>query len=218
MIKLEDVEKTYPNGTLALNKISLLVEKGDFLIITGESGAGKTTLLKVIRGEETINSGSVTFEGNDVFKTPQHILRRKMGFAYQDFLLIEDRTVMENVTLPLQIVGANFKEITSKAATALRAMNIQDKTYKLVKELSGGEKQRVTIARAIIANPKVIILDEPTGNLDNETASEVMRYLEAINDTGTTVIMSTHHMLSWGSKPKKLVKLKEGRIIKREYV
>lgn len=218
MIELKEVEKTYPNGTIALKKINLSIEKGEFIILTGESGAGKTTLLKVVHGEENITSGDITFDNININKIPSHILRRKIGFAYQDFMLIEDRTVIENVTLPLQISGESFKEISHKAETILKAMNLKNKTYKLVKELSGGEKQRVAIARAIISNPEVIILDEPTGNLDNETAIEVMQYLEAINETGITIVMSSHHMINWNSKPKKVIRLKEGRIIKKEYV
>lgn len=218
MIEIKDIEKLYPNGTQALKKINLTIEKGEFIILTGESGAGKTTLLKIIHGDEEITSGEVFYEGTEIRKIPQHILRRKIGFAYQDFLLIEDRTVIENVTIPLQFKGESFREISHKAETALKAMNLIDKTYKLVKELSGGEKQRVAIARAIISNPEVILLDEPTGNLDNETAVEIMKYLEAINENGITIVMSTHHMLNWNSKPKKILKLKEGRIIRKDYV
>jgi cell division transport system ATP-binding protein len=218
MIELKDIEKTYPNGTVALKKVSIKIEKGDFVILSGESGAGKTTLLKIIHGEENPTSGSIFYNGEEVNKIPISDLRRKIGFAYQDFMLIEDRTVVENITLPLQIKGESFRDLSKKSQSALKAMNIEDKTYKLVRELSGGEKQRVSIARALIANPEVLMLDEPTGNLDIDTATEVMKYIEAINEQGATIIMATHHMFNWGTKPKKIIRLKDGRVVKKEYV
>ncbi len=217
MIEIKNIEKIYPNGTIALSKISLNVEKGDFVVLMGESGAGKTTLLKIIHSEEAPTTGSIIYEGEDIRNIPSTVLRRKIGFAYQDFMLIEDRTVFENISLPLQITGEPYKSLSNRVKTALKAMKLENKTFKLVKELSGGEKQRVSIARALISNPEVLLLDEPTGNLDNDTAKEIILYIEAMNEKGTTVIMSTHHIIDWDSKPKKILKLKNGRILKKDY-
>ena len=218
MIEIKDLEKIYPNGTTALTKINLKIEKGDFVYIVGESGAGKTTLLKILHGEETFTYGYITYNGMDIKKIPSHTLKRKISLSYQDFMLIEDRTVLENITLPLQFLGESFRSMLSKSTTILEAMKLKDKMYKLVNELSGGEKQRISIARAIITNPEVILLDEPLGNLDKGTAAETMSYVDALNEKGTTVIMSTHHMLNENSTPKRIIKLNRGRIINKDYV
>lgn len=218
MIEIKDLEKIYPNGTTALAKINLRIEKGDFVYLSGESGAGKTTLLKILHGEETSTYGYIKYNGMDIKKIPSHALKRKISLSYQDFMLIEDRTVLENITLPLQFRGESFRSMLNKSSTILEAMKLKDKMYKLVNELSGGEKQRISIARAIITNPEVILLDEPLGNLDKGTAVEIMSYIEALNEKGTTVIMSTHHMLDENSTPKKIIKLHRGRIINKDYV
>ncbi len=218
MIEIKNLEKVYPNGTIALSRINLTIEKGEFLYIVGESGAGKTTLLKIIHGEEKPTSGSVMYDGKAVDEFPSHVLKQKIGFAYQDFMLIEDRSVMENVSLPLQYQGENFKSIYNKTSSILEAIKLKDKMYKLVKELSGGEKQRISLARAIIMNPEVLILDEPLGNLDRDTASVIMQYVEALNEKGTTILMSTHHMLNEDTIPRKIIKLKKGRIVTKDYV
>ncbi|NCQ53127.1 MAG: ATP-binding cassette domain-containing protein [Caldiserica bacterium] len=218
MIEIRDLEKIYPNGTTALTKINLTIEKGEFVYVVGESGAGKTTLLKILHGEECSTTGYIKYLGKDIRNIPSHTLKRKISFSYQDFMLIEDRTVFENITLPLQFIGESLRSLASKSFTILEAMKLKDKMYKLVKELSGGEKQRISIARAIIANPEVILLDEPFGNLDKETAEKMMPYIEALNEKGTTIIMATHHMLEENSTPKRIIKLKKGRIINKEYV
>lgn len=218
MIELNDVVKVYPNGTLALDKISIRFTKGSFTVLMGESGAGKTTLLKIIRGDEEPTSGSVVFNGNDIKKWNKTILRRKIGFAFQDFTLIEDRTVLDNVSLPLQFLGVNFHTLHDKTESVLMAVKLRDKMYKLVKELSYGEKQRVTIARALIYEPEVLLLDEPTGNLDVDTARAVLSFIEMLNERGATVIMSTHHLIDFGNKPKEMIKIKNGKIVRKEYV
>jgi len=218
MIELRNVSKIYPNGTIALDKVNLKFNKGDFVILMGESGAGKTTLLKVIRGDEEPTEGEVLFENENVLKYNKTLLRRKIGFAFQDLTLIEDRTVFDNVSLPLQFKGVGFKEIHNKVEGALSEVRLRDKMYKLVKELSYGEKQRVSIARALIYEPEVLLLDEPTGNLDIDTARAVLNFVEALNERGTTVIMSTHHLIEFGNKPKGIIKIKKGRIVGKEYV
>ncbi|MGB9695193.1 MAG: cell division ATP-binding protein FtsE [Caldisericaceae bacterium] len=217
MIELKNIEKVYPNGTTALSKVSFSIQDGDFVILMGESGAGKTTLLKIIHGQEEPTSGSIFLDGKDLKLISKSFLRREIGFAFQDFMLIEDRTVFENVSLPLQIRGESYGALNNKVHTSLKAMKLDEKSYKLVRELSGGEKQRISIARALISNPHILILDEPTGNLDSDTAKEVISYVEAMNENGTTVIMSTHHIVEWNGRPKTVIKLKNGRILKRDY-
>jgi cell division transport system ATP-binding protein len=218
MIELRNVSKIYPNGTIALDKVNLKFNKGDFVILMGESGAGKTTLLKIIRGDEEPTEGEVLFENENVLKYNKTLLRRKIGFAFQDLTLIEDRTVFDNVSLPLQFKNVGFKEIHNKVEGALSEVRLRDKMYKLVKELSYGEKQRVSIARALIYEPEVLLLDEPTGNLDIDTARAVLNFVEALNEFGTTVIMSTHHLIEFGNKPKGIIKIRKGRIVGKEYV
>lgn len=218
MIELRNVSKIYPNGTIALDKVNLKFNKGDFVILMGESGAGKTTLLKIIRGDEEPTEGEVLFENENVLKYNKTLLRRKIGFAFQDLTLIEDRTVFDNVSLPLQFKGVGFKVIHNKVEGALSEVRLRDKMYKLVKELSYGEKQRVSIARALIYEPEVLLLDEPTGNLDIDTARAVLNFVEALNERGTTVIMSTHHLIEFGNKPKGIIKIRKGRIVGKEYV
>jgi cell division transport system ATP-binding protein len=218
MIEIKDLEKVYPNGTSALSKINLNIEKGEFVYVVGESGAGKTTLLKILHGEETSTAGYIKYKGKDIKNIPSHVLKRLISFSYQDFMLIEDRTVLENITLPLQFLGESYRNMLSKATTILEAMKLKDKMYKLVRELSGGEKQRISIGRSIITNPELILLDEPLGNLDKETAAEIIIYIDALNEKGITIIMSTHHMLSENSTPKRIIRLKNGRIINKDYV
>ncbi|MFU2157888.1 MULTISPECIES: cell division ATP-binding protein FtsE [Caldisericum] len=218
MIELKNVSKIYPNGAVALDKVNLKFNKGDFVILMGESGAGKTTLLKIIRGDEEPTEGLVTFESIDIRKYNKTDLRRKISFAFQDLTLIDDRTVFDNVSLPMQFRGISFKDIHNKVETVLSEVKLREKMYKLVKELSYGEKQRVSIARALIVEPNVLLLDEPTGNLDVDTAKAVLNFVEVLNERGTTVIMSTHHLIEFGNKPKGIIKIKKGRIVGKEYV
>jgi cell division transport system ATP-binding protein len=220
MIELKNVTKIYPNGTVALRKINLDIEKGDFVYITGESGAGKTTLLRLIHLDEIPTKGEVLYKSKPIKKVFKiYDWRRKAQLAYQDFMLIEDRTVFDNITLPLQIIGEKFSVIFNKAETVLGALKLRDKMHKLVKELSGGEKQRIALGRAVISNPEILLLDEPLGNLDKDTAQIVMDFIEEINEQGITVVMSTHHMVDRKhSTPKRIVKLKDGRLIFKGYV
>ncbi len=219
MIELKNIVKVYPNGTVALDKVSLKINKGDFIYIVGESGAGKTTLLRILHLDERPTRGEMFAFGKRVDKrTKPYLWRRKIQLAYQDFMLIEDRTVFENITLPLQIKGESFSVLIQRAETVLESLNLRNKMYKLVKELSGGEKQRVSLGRAVISNPDILLLDEPLGNLDKKTARVIMNFIDAINEQGITVVMSTHHMVERETVPKRIVRLKNGRIIAKGYV
>ncbi len=219
MIELKDVVKVYPNGTVALNKVNLVINNGDFIYVVGESGAGKTTLLRILHLDEKPTRGEILCDGKPIGREmKKYLWRRRVQLSYQDFMLIEDRTVFENITLPLQIEGQSFSAITQRVETVLLSLGLRDKMYKLVRELSGGEKQRVALGRAVISKPEVLLLDEPLGNLDKETAYIIMKFIDAINESGITVVMSTHHMIPRETIPKRIVKLKGGRIIAKGYV
>ncbi|MEA3312880.1 MAG: ATP-binding cassette domain-containing protein [Caldisericota bacterium] len=219
MIEIKEAVKTFENGVTALSKINLRIEEGDFLYMTGESGAGKTTLLKLIHCDEFLTSGKILYNGAPILaQFSLHLWRRKVGFAYQDYMLMENRTVFENITLPIQIQGENFSKMSSRVKTVLHALQLQDKTNKRVNELSGGEKQRVSMARALIGKPDILLLDEPLGNLDKDTAAIVFKYITAMNEEGTTIIMATHHAVQVDSRPLKMIKLRRGRLAQKEYV
>jgi cell division transport system ATP-binding protein len=219
MIELKNVTKIYPNGTIALSKVNIKINRGDFVYVMGESGAGKTTLLRLIHCDESPTKGMVLYE-NDMIqnKFKDYIWKRKVQLAYQDFMLMENRTVFENVSLPLQVVGKSISEIYSKVESILYPLKMKDKMFSLVRELSGGEKQRVSLARAVVNDPEILLLDEPLGNLDKDTALVIMDFIDAINEKGTTVIMSTHHMVERTTTPKKILRLRKGRIIFKGYV
>jgi len=219
MIEIREAVKTFENGVTALSKINLHIEEGDFLYMTGESGAGKTTLLKLIHCDEFLTKGEILYNGAPILaQFPLHIWRRKVGFAYQDYMLMENRTVFENITLPIQIRGENFSKMSSRVKTVLHALQLQDKANKRVNELSGGEKQRVSMARALIGKPDILLLDEPLGNLDKDTATIVFKYITAMNEEGTTIVMATHHAVQVDSRPLKMIKLRHGRLVEKEYV
>ena len=196
MIDFINVSKTYPNGTHALHGITLSIDKGEFVFIVGASGAGKSTFLKLIMHEEVPTSGKIVINGTDVTKLRRGkvpYLRRHMGIVFQDFRLLPNKTVYENVAFALEMLGIPGSEIRPKVLKAIDAVGLKDKARNLPNELSGGEQQRVAIARAIVNDPKLLICDEPTGNLDPETSKEIMKILENINQTlGTTIIMATH--------------------------
>jgi len=219
MLELKNVTKIFPNGTVALERINIKIERGDFVYIVGESGAGKTTLLRLIHRDEHPTKGSVLYENDAVEKRfNEYVWKRRVQLSYQDFMLMEERTVFENVSLPLQIAGKSFSEIHSRVESILSPLKLQHKMFVLVKELSGGEKQRISLARAVIGEPEILLLDEPLGNLDKNTASIIMDFIDAINEKGTTIIMSTHHMVKRSTTPKRLVKLHNGRVIFKGYV
>ena len=219
MLELKNVTKVFPNGTVALNRINIKIGRGDFVYIVGESGAGKTTLLRLIHRDEQPTKGALLYENNAVEKRfNDYIWKKHVQLSYQDFMLMEERTVFENISLPLQIVGKSFSEIYNKVESILLPLKLQHKMFVLVKELSGGEKQRISLARAVIGDPEILLLDEPLGNLDKNTAAIIMDFVDAINEKGTTIIMSTHHMVKRSTTPKRIVKLHNGRIIFKGYV
>lgn len=217
MILLDRVTKTYSKAMgPALNRISIHVEPNEFVIVVGQSGAGKTTLLRLLTREERPTSGKIIIGGIDYDKLKDKdipILRRKIGVVFQDFKLLPNKNVFENVAFALELVGASRKEIKNTVPKVLEIVNLIGKEKNMPQELSGGERQRVAIARAIVRQPKILIADEPTGNLDPKHAWDVIKVLEKINRYGTTVLLTTHNVEIVNKLKRRVVSLKSGRII-----
>ena len=216
MILLDRVTKTYnKNLGPALDRVSLHVEPKEFVIIVGQSGAGKSTLLKLLTREERPTSGKIIVGGIDYDKLRDRdipLLRRKIGVVFQDFKLLPNRTVFENVAFALEIVGVSTREINNTVPKVLDIVNLKGKEKRMPMELSGGERQRVAIARAIVRQPKVLIADEPTGNLDPKHAWDVIKVLEKINKYGTTVLLTTHNQEVVNRLKRRVVTIDHGRV------
>lgn len=195
MIEFRNVSKVYHTGTHALNQVSLIIEKGEFVFIVGSSGAGKSTFLKLIMREETPTSGSIIVNDMQLEKLKRRkvpMLRRSMGIVFQDFRLIDKMTVYENVAFAMRAVGARPRAIKKRVPYILELVGLENKAENYPSELSGGEQQRVALARALVNNPQMIIADEPTGNVDPEMSYEIIELLHEINKRGTTVLIVTH--------------------------
>ncbi len=217
MILLDRVTKTYGKvATPALDRISLHVEPKEFVIVVGQSGAGKTTLLRLLTREEKPTSGKIIVGGIDYDKLRDKdipLLRRKIGVVFQDFKLLPNRTVFENIAFALEIVGASNHEIKATVPKVLDIVNLRGKEKRMPMELSGGERQRVAIARAIVRQPKILIADEPTGNLDPKHAWDIIRVLEKINHYGTTVLLTTHNQEIVNKLKRRVVTFSHGQIL-----
>ncbi len=216
MIEFSHVSKTYPNGTHALYDVSLKVQKGEFVFIVGSSGAGKSTLLKLITCEEKADGGRLRVNGRDLLHIKRRAvpyLRRTMGMVFQDFRLIPTMTVFENVAFAMHIVGASNREIRKRVPYMLGLVDLQDKQKCHPAELSGGEQQRVGLARALVNNPDLILADEPTGNIDPALSFEIVDLLSEINLRGTTVVMVTHEHNLVKHFQKRIVEIHDGRIV-----
>ncbi len=214
MIKLYRVTKKYPHGVVALRNVTLEIDKGEFVFLVGPTGAGKTTLLKLIYRAELPTSGDVIVDGKNLVKMKQSqvpYLRRKIGIVFQDFKLLRDRTVFENVAFALRVTGA--RDIKERVHHALRMVNLLRKKDDFPNKLSGGEQQRVSIARAIINDPHILITDEPTGNLDPDSSWSVMELLQELNYRGTTIIMASHNKMIVDKMGKRVVRMEAGRIV-----
>jgi cell division transport system ATP-binding protein len=216
MILLDRVTKTYgKTATPALDRISLHVEPKEFVIVVGQSGAGKTTLLRLLTREEKPTSGKIIVGGIDYDKLHDRdipLLRRKIGVVFQDFKLLPNRTVFENVAFALEIVGMGNHEIRHTVPKVLDIVNLKGKEKRMPLELSGGERQRVAIARAIVRQPKILIADEPTGNLDPKHAWDVIKVLEKINRFGTTVLLTTHNQDIVNKLKRRVVTIQHGQV------
>ncbi len=217
MILLDRVTKKYGRvATPALDRISLHVEAKEFVIVVGQSGAGKSTLLKLLTREERQTSGKIIVGGIDYDKLKDRdipLLRRKIGVVFQDFKLLPNRTVFENIAFALEIVGMGNREIKHTVPKVLDIVNLKGKERRMPLELSGGERQRVAIARAIVRQPKILIADEPTGNLDPKHAWDVISVLEKINRYGTTVLLTTHNQEIVNKLKRRVVTIEHGQIV-----
>lgn len=215
MILFKNVSKTF-GKTKALDNVSFEIEKGEFVFLTGPSGAGKTTIVKLILGELTPEKGSIIFQGHDVGKLrrkqiPQ--LRQKIGVVFQDFKVLLERTVRENVEVALAVIAVPSKEWKERVNHVLKLVGLIKRAELFPAQLSGGELQRVSLARALVVNPKLILADEPTGNLDWETAEKLMELFEKVNGEGKTIVVATHHQGIIDKLKKRVIMLREGKVV-----
>lgn len=217
LIRIKDVKKTYKTGTTAIYDLNLSIKKGEFVFIIGSTGCGKSTLIKMLYREEKPSSGKILVGGLDVGKIRNrkvYKLRRKIGVVFQNYQLLPNETAYENVAFALEVLGLPKSEIHPKVMKVLDLVGLKNKAKQYPRHLSGGEQQRVAIARAIVNGPKILICDEPTGNLDPKTSMEIMEVLEAINELGTTIIMVTHDIDIVNKMKKRVILLDSGRIVK----
>ncbi|RNC28855.1 MAG: Cell division ATP-binding protein FtsE [Candidatus Dichloromethanomonas elyunquensis] len=215
MIKLRNVSKIYPNGARALSNISLEIAKGEFVFLVGQSGAGKSTLIKLLYREEVATRGQVYINNANLIRLKPHqvpLVRRNIGVIFQDFKLLPTKTVFENVAFAQHVIGKNKKESKASTENMLELVGLGRKKNAFPSELSGGEQQRVCVARALVNHPSLLVADEPTGNLDMETAWGIMELLNHINKLGTTVVMATHAMQIVKQMNKRVVRVEEGKI------
>lgn len=220
MIEFESVTKVYEdNGTLALDNVSFKIDKGEFVFLVGPSGAGKSTLTELIIHEETATYGDIVvndFVMSEITKKEIPYLRRSIGMVFQDFRLLPNKTVYENVAFAMQIVGASRREIRRRVPEVLSMVGLSAKAKMKPNQLSGGEQQRVSVARAMVNNPPVIIADEPTGNLDPETAADIMQLFEEINQGGTTILIATHAKEFVDNMKKRVLAVENGILVRDE--
>ncbi len=216
MIDMANVFKTYDRGNLALKDITLHVDNGEFVYLTGQSGAGKSTLIKLLFREVLPDSGQIFIAGRSIIRLNNHEtvkLRRNTGVVFQDFRLMENKTVFENVAFALKVLEYPWNEVKEIVPKVLERLKIADKADAFPRQLSGGEQQRVAFARAVINNPPIILADEPTGNLDPDTSDELMGLFQEFNDEGATVIMATHDKRIVNDTHKRVIALRKGEII-----
>lgn len=216
MIQLYNVCMSYQKDAAALTDFSIKVPKGDFLYLTGPSGAGKSTLLKLLYGAEKPSRGQILINGMNITRMRSWripMLRRKLGIVFQDFKLISTRTLFENVAFPLEVQGKKRYEISNKVYQALKHVGLQGKLNRFPLQLSGGEQQRAAIARALVIDPLILLADEPTGNLDDDVACEIMELFKGANARGTTVLLATHDRAIIRRYPRRVVSLDKGRLV-----
>jgi len=219
VLVLEDVTKTYPNGRDALKDVDLVVPEGDFVFLVGASGAGKSTLMKLLIRDELATQGTVTLDGDDLSRLSRrkvpHV-RRKVGIVFQDFKLLPTKTVRENISFALEVTGTPRRRIKPAVERVLSLVGLTQQAQQYPKQLSGGEQQRTAIARALVHDPRIVIADEPTGNLDPLISWEILQLLLRINELGVTVLMATHDADIVTALRKRVVALEEGRIVRDE--
>ena len=216
MIEFNEVTKSYTEGNQALRGVTMQIDDGEFVFLVGPSGSGKSTIIKLITGELEPTSGTVHVNGYSlerIRKREVPFLRRTVGVVFQDFRLIENKTVFENVAFAMRAIGAGEKEINSRVPYILELVGLENKAHRHPNEMSGGEQQRLAIARALVNNPSTIIADEPTGNLDPERSMEIMSLLQEINNLGTTVLVVTHAQELVDRFEKRVIAIDEGVVV-----
>ncbi|MER2060270.1 MAG: cell division ATP-binding protein FtsE [Niallia sp.] len=219
MIEMKNVMKKYANGVIAANGINVRINQGEFVYVVGPSGAGKSTFIKMMYREEKPTQGSIRINGINLEKLKDKkvpLLRRNMGVVFQDFKLLPTLTVFENVAFALEVIEENPKYIKKKVMETLELVGLKHKAKMLPTELSGGEQQRISLARSIVNSPKLVIADEPTGNLDPETSWEIMNIFETINNRGTTIVMATHNREIVNTIKHRVIAIEGGRIVRDE--
>jgi cell division transport system ATP-binding protein len=219
MISLRNVSLTYPNGVRALDNVTLEIAKGDFMFLVGHSGTGKSSLLRLLYRENVPTGGEITVDGIRVDRLRRGripALRRHLGVVFQDFKLLSDKTVWENVAFAMQVTGAHTKDVMRQVPRALDLVGLAHKSRMYPGELSGGEQQRAAIARALVNNPKILLCDEPTGNLDPSNTTEIMELLLRINLKGTTVLVATHNQAVVDRMRRRVVRLEDGKVVTDE--
>ena len=217
MISLQRVTKVYRNGTTALDDVSMEVEKGEFVFVVGASGSGKSTMIRLLLKEDEATKGDIYVAGKNVakltaWKVPH--LRRNIGTVFQDFKLLQDKTVFENVAFALEVIGKTKNVIDQRVPEILDLVGLGDKLNNYPDELSGGEQQRVSLARACVNRPLVQLADEPTGNLDPSTSVDIMRLLDKVNRIGTTIVMATHDQAIVDAMRRRVIELEKGKVVR----
>lgn len=216
---MEDVYKKYPNGITAANGLNVKIDQGEFVYVVGPSGAGKSTFIKMIYREERATKGNIQVDRFDLINMKNKevpYLRRDVGVVFQDFKLLQSKTVYENIAYAMEVVEKDPAEIKDRVMEVLDLVNLKHKVRMMPDELSGGEQQRISIARSIANTPKVLIADEPTGNLDPDTSWEIMNILEEINKNGTTIVMATHNKEIVNTLKHRVIAIENGRIARDE--
>ncbi|MFS0655219.1 cell division ATP-binding protein FtsE [Bacillus sp. 179-C3.3 HS] len=219
MIEMKEVYKVYPNGVKAINGINVSIHPGEFVYVVGPSGAGKSTFIKMMYREEKPTKGKILINNKDLGAIKEKeipYVRREIGVVFQDFKLLPTLTVFENVAFALEVIGEQPSIIKKKVLEVLELVQLKHKARQFPNQLSGGEQQRVSIARSIVNRPEVVIADEPTGNLDPDTSWEIMKTLEEINNRGTTVVMATHNKEIVNSMKKRVIAIEDGMIVRDE--
>ena len=219
MLIMSDVSKVYPGGSVALQDVNVHIEPGEFVFVVGPSGAGKSTFIKMLFREVLPTTGSIFVNGMDILAlSPKEIpfMRRQLGIIFQDYRLLPDRTVFENVAFAMQVIEAPHRKIRRQVNNVLDLVGLRHRSNAYPNELSGGEQQRIAIARAIVNDPVFVIADEPTGNLDPETSWDIMEIFKEINATGTTIVMATHDKEVVDAMGKRVIAIEKGRIVRDE--
>jgi len=219
MIKLKNVSKIYPGGSVGLKNANLRIKPGEFVSIVGQSGTGKTTLVKLLIADERPTKGFIEIGGWEISRIKQHevpFLRRQIGVVFQDFKLLPQKTVFENIAFALEVCGAPDQKVNQLVPQLLRIVGLEDKAERYPRQLSGGEQQRVVVARSLVHRPKILVADEPTGNLDTLNTREIIQILKKINEFGTTVLLVTHNREVVNMLRQRVITIEDGRIASDE--